>query len=57
MKRGEELAPKTCDNPVAHEYELGHLAGLSGTPAIVLEDGSMVGGYVTADQLGEMLGI
>jgi thiol:disulfide interchange protein DsbC len=57
MKRGEALPPKTCDNPVAHEYELGHLAGLSGTPAIVLEDGRMVGGYVTADQLGEMLGI
>ena len=57
MKRGEELAPKSCDNPVAHEYELGHLAGLSGTPAIVLEDGSMVSGYVTADQLGKMLGI
>jgi thiol:disulfide interchange protein DsbC len=57
MKRGEELPPKTCDNPVAQEYELGHLAGLSGTPAIVLEDGRMLAGYVTADQLGEMLGI
>ncbi len=57
MKRGEELPPKTCVNPVAQEYELGHLAGLSGTPAIVLEDGRMVAGYVTADQLGEMLGI
>ena len=53
MKRGEELPPKTCDNPVAHEYELGHLAGLTGTPAIVLEDGRMLGGYVSADQLGK----
>ena len=44
MKRGEELPPKTCDNPVAQEYELGHLAGLTGTPAIVLEDGRMLGG-------------
>ncbi len=57
MKRGEELPPKTCENPVAHEYELGHLAGLTGTPAIVLEDGRMLGGYLSADQLGEMLGI
>jgi thiol:disulfide interchange protein DsbC len=57
MKRGEELAPKKCDNPVAHEYELGHLVGLTGTPAIVLEDGRLVGGYVSANQLGEMLGI
>jgi thiol:disulfide interchange protein DsbC len=57
MKRGEELPPKKCDNPVAHEYELGHLAGLTGTPAIVLEDGHMLAGYVTADQLKEALGI
>ncbi len=57
MKRGEELPPKTCENPVAREYELGHLAGLTGTPAIVLEDGRMLPGYLTAAQLGEVLGI
>ena len=57
MKRGEELPQKTCDNPVAHEYELGQLAGLTGTPAIVLEDGRMLPGYVTADELGHVLGI
>ncbi len=57
MKRGEEFPPKTCKNPVAHEYELGQLAGLTGTPAIVLEDGSMIDGYVSADQLKKTLGI
>jgi thiol:disulfide interchange protein DsbC len=57
MKKGEDLAAKSCDNPVAREYELGQLAGLTGTPAIVLEDGKMVAGYVSADQLGRMLGI
>lgn len=57
MKRGEELTAKTCDNPVAHEFELGQLAGLSGTPSIVLEDGRMLDGYLTADQLKQQLGI
>ena len=57
MKRGEELPAKTCANPVAQEYELGRLAGLTGTPAIVLEDGRMLAGYLTAAQLGEALGI
>jgi thiol:disulfide interchange protein DsbC len=57
MKRGEELPPKTCDNPVAREYELGHLAGLQGTPAIVLEDGQMLPGYMPARELGQLLGI
>ena len=57
MKRGEDLPKKTCDNPVAHEYELGQLAGLTGTPAIVLEDGRMLPGYLSADELGHLLGI
>lgn len=57
LKRGEALPLKTCHNPVAHEYELGQLAGLTGTPAIVLEDGRLLPGYVTADQLGQTLGI
>jgi len=57
MKRGEELPPKTCANPVAQEYELGHLAGVTGTPAIVMEDGHMLPGYMTAAQLGKVLGI
>jgi thiol:disulfide interchange protein DsbC len=57
MKRGEELPPKKCDNPVAHEYELGQMAGLTGTPAIVLEDGRMLPGYMSANELGHLLGI
>jgi len=57
MKRGEELPAKTCDNPVAHEYELGQMAGVTGTPAIVLEDGRMLPGYLSADELGHLLGI
>jgi len=57
MKRGEELPAKTCENPVADEYELGHQVGLKGTPAIVLDDGRLIAGYVSADQLGALLGI
>ena len=57
MKKGEELPPKTCDNPVAHEYEIGQLSGLTGTPSIVLEDGRMLAGYLTADELAQRLGI
>ncbi len=57
MKQGEVLPKQTCTNPVATEYELGHLAGLQGTPAIVLEDGRMLPGYMTADELAQVLGI
>ena len=30
---------------------MGRNVGLSGTPAIILEDGTLIGGYVAPDQL------
>ncbi len=57
MKRGEELPAKSCDNPVAREFELGQLTGLTGTPSIVLEDGRMLDGYLSAEQIKQQLGI
>ncbi|ALM53848.1 DsbC family protein [Halomonas huangheensis] len=45
----------SCDNPVAEQYQLGRALGVQGTPAIVLPDGTMVPGYVTADRLAAML--
>jgi thiol:disulfide interchange protein DsbC len=57
LKRGEVLPNKTCPNPVAQEYELGHAVGLEGTPAIVLQDGRLLPGYMSADELGKVLGI
>ncbi|MEJ1961369.1 MAG: DsbC family protein [Gammaproteobacteria bacterium] len=56
-KRGEAIsAPKTCaNNPVAREYELGNDIGVRGTPAIVLENGEMLPGYVPPQQLAAHL--
>jgi thiol:disulfide interchange protein DsbC len=52
-KRGEELVkPKSCANtPVAREYQLGEDVGVRGTPAIVLENGEMLPGYLPPAQL------
>jgi thiol:disulfide interchange protein DsbC len=57
MKKGEEFAPKTCNNAVAAEYELGLSLGVSGTPAILLEDGRLLPGYAPAEELAKMVGI
>ena len=57
LKNRQAIPEKTCDNPVDKQYELGHRMGVSGTPAIVLEDGSMIPGYRSADKLAESLGI
>ncbi|TBW57843.1 DsbC family protein [Marinobacter halodurans] len=56
-KAGNAVPSKTCDNPVLEQYRLGGEVGVTGTPAIVLEDGRMVRGYVPSDQLAKGLGI
>lgn len=50
-KSGEELEKKTCDNPIADDYQLGQKIGISGTPALIAEDGTLLPGYMPADQL------
>ena len=54
-KAGKPVEPRTCDNPVAEHYALGQAMGLQGTPALFLEDGEMIPGYVPADKLSAML--
>lgn len=47
---------QACDaSMVQHHWELGHEFGLAGTPAIVLDDGTLIGGYLTPDQLKAQL--
>lgn len=47
----------SCKNPVAKQYRLGQQFGVTGTPAIVLEDGTLIPGYMPAKQFAERLGI
>jgi thiol:disulfide interchange protein DsbC len=50
--RGGVVPDAECDNnPVASHYQLGRDVGVTGTPALVLEDGTLLPGYVAADQL------
>lgn len=58
LKNGEEIPENVCaDNPVAAQILLGEKAGVNGTPAIVLEDGTLVPGYRPAKELAKVLGI
>ncbi len=45
-KAGLGVEPETCTNPVKEHYDAGNKVGVEGTPTIVLEDGTMLGGYV-----------
>lgn len=58
LKSGEAVAMAVCDdNPVADQYMLGGKVGVNGTPNIVTEDGIVIGGYMTADDMAKKLGI
>jgi thiol:disulfide interchange protein DsbC len=46
-----------ADNPVAAQYELGQQMGVQGTPALITEQGALIPGYQSADQLMVTLGL
>jgi len=48
--RGALVAP-CANSPVAREFEAGRKAGLAGTPMIVAEDGTQLGGYLAPAEL------
>jgi thiol:disulfide interchange protein DsbC len=50
-KLDKPIKPRTCANPIAAEFELGQKVGVDGTPALYLDDGTQVGGYVPPDEL------
>lgn len=56
-KQGKSVDRQTCDNPVAAQYQLGQDIGVTGTPAIVMENGRIIPGYRPARQIAELLGV
>ncbi len=54
-KEGEAVPAKQCENPVQKQFELGAMAGVQGTPSLILDDGTLIPGYLPADKLLEIL--
>ena len=50
-KAGGEIEEKKCKNPIAEHLRIARELGVRGTPAIVLEDGQLLPGYVPVDKL------
>ncbi|MFT7558927.1 MAG: thiol:disulfide interchange protein DsbC [Flavobacteriales bacterium] len=58
LKSGGTINPIACDDhPVGEHFMLGQRAGVTGTPAILLDSGELLPGYVTADKLSARLGL
>ncbi len=55
-KLDQEYPTRTCDaSIVSKHYLIGQDVGLRGTPAIVLDDGTLFSGYMPADQLKQAI--
>ena len=59
LKNRENVPLNVCkNNPVAAQYKLGNeVIDVRGTPTIVMEDGTVVPGYLPPDTLAKALGI
>lgn len=54
-KNGEKFAQSQCESPVSQHMEVAGKIGISGTPTILLEDGTLMPGYVPAQRLLQAL--
>lgn len=51
-KAGEKLDQKICQpNPVAKQYQTGRDFAIQGTPAIITDEGELIGGYLDPAEL------
>jgi thiol:disulfide interchange protein DsbC len=50
-KLDHPITKRTCANPVAADFELGQRVGVDGTPAIYLDDGTQIGGYLSPEEM------
>ena len=57
-KIDQEFETHSCDSSmVSQHYAMGRDIGLTGTPAIILSDGTLLSGYLPAEPLAERLAI
>jgi thiol:disulfide interchange protein DsbC len=54
-KNRESIEAKSCNDPVAEQYELGQKLGVRGTPAIYLQNGRMLPGYMPPNEIIKQL--
>jgi thiol:disulfide interchange protein DsbC len=54
-KAGGKVEDRSCDNPVDSHYSLGQSFGIQGTPALVLESGEVIPGYIPPRKLRQVL--
>lgn len=52
---GGKVEAATCNINIAEQFTLGQQFGVTGTPAVILEDGTLIPGYQGPKEMKEML--
>jgi thiol:disulfide interchange protein DsbC len=50
-KKGQDPKSADCKNPVKDQFDLGLRLGVTGTPAVYAEDGTLIGGYLSPQDM------
>ncbi len=56
-KQGKPIEHRECANPIEQHMQIASKLGVRGTPFLVLDDYTVIPGYVPADNLIEQLGL
>ena len=51
LKSGGSISPTTCEHPIDSQFALANRLGIEGTPTIISEQGTLIRGYVTPEEL------
>lgn len=54
-KGGKDIEAASCQNPIAQQFELGKKLGVTGTPAILTQKGTLIPGYMPPEKLKQRL--
>lgn len=54
-KAGVQVAANTCENPIEGHFEAGRKLGVNGTPALFMESGELLPGYIPPKRLKQIL--
>jgi thiol:disulfide interchange protein DsbC len=55
LQKLEQVDDKTCKDPIETHMKVAKTIGVSGTPTLVMDNGSVLPGYVPADRLEKIL--
>lgn len=55
LKQGKKILSASCTNNLSDTYAIANQLKISGTPAIILENGTLIPGYVEPSRLSEVI--